>query len=71
MYIKVLAFPDSKKEFVEKDGEVYRIWIRQSAERNQANKRILEIVKSLPEAEGRRVKMVNGHKASRKLFEII
>ena len=70
MYIKVLAFPDSKKELVEKDGDMYRVWVRQPAERNEANKRILEVVRSLPEASGKRVKMVNGHKASRKLFEV-
>lgn len=72
MYLKVTVSADSKKEKAEfiKDGQ-YKISVKEPAENNLANKRVLEIVKSLPEAEGRVVKMVSGHQKPAKTFQIL
>lgn len=72
MYLKVTVTANSKKEKVEfiKEGQ-YKISVKEPAENNLANKRVLEIVKSLPEAEGRAIKIVSGHQKSAKKFEIL
>jgi uncharacterized protein YggU (UPF0235/DUF167 family) len=80
MYIKVTVFPDFKKELVEKlpppltppqaGGELihYKMYIRQPAERGQANKRVLEILqKDFP---GKRIRIVNGALTMKKLIEV-
>jgi uncharacterized protein YggU (UPF0235/DUF167 family) len=71
MYLKVTVAADSKKEKVEfiKEGR-YKISVKEPAENNLANKRVLEIIKSLPEAEGKVVRMVSGHQKPTKKFEI-
>ena len=72
MYIKVTVFPDFKKELVEKtfDGEKwnYKMYIREAAERGQANKKVISILeKDFP---GKRVKIVTGALSTKKLIQI-
>jgi uncharacterized protein YggU (UPF0235/DUF167 family) len=71
MYLKVTVAADSKKEKVEfiKEGQ-YKISVKEPAENNLANKRVLEIIKSLPEAEDKVVRLVSGHQKPAKKFEI-
>jgi len=73
MYIKVTVFPDFKKELIEKEENSdsswnYKMYIRQPAERGQANKRVLEILqKDFP---GKRIRIVNGALTMKKLIEV-
>ena len=69
MHIKVKAHPDSKKEAVKKiSAERLSICVREPAEDNRANARILEIVRSLyPKSK---VRMISGHRAAHKIFEV-
>jgi uncharacterized protein (TIGR00251 family) len=70
MYIKVIVFPDSKREFVEERAQdTLAIWIRQSAQRGEANKRVLAILSE--RFPGRQIKIVNGHLGPRKLIQIV
>lgn len=69
MYVKVTVFPDFKKELIEKtQPDQYKMYIRQAAERGQANKRVLEILQK--EFPAKRIRIVNGALSSKKLIEI-
>jgi uncharacterized protein YggU (UPF0235/DUF167 family) len=73
MYIKATIFPDFKKEHIEKeennDGSWnYKMYIRQPAERGQANKRVLEILQT--DFPGKRIRIVNGALTMKKLIEV-
>lgn len=72
MYLKATVIADSKVEKIEKiKDEVYKIFVKQPAENNLANKRVLEIVKNFPECVGKRVKIISGHQKSSKKFEVM
>jgi len=48
MFIKIKATAGSKKEKIEKKSDdLYLISVREEAEQNMANKRILEIMRAL------------------------
>jgi uncharacterized protein YggU (UPF0235/DUF167 family) len=69
MYIKVRVKAGQRSEEVikEKDDH-FIISIREKAERNQANKRILEIIKNL--FPGKTVRIINGHQSPSKLLAV-
>ena len=69
MFIKVKAHPESKKEKVTwiSDNSL-EIYVKEKAERNEANNRIWEIVASL--FSDKRLKMIVGHKTQNKIFEV-
>lgn len=66
MYIKVRVITDAPKEVVQKEADDhYVVYIREPAERGLANKRILEIIRSIyPHMP---VRIVNGHHSPSKL----
>ena len=69
MYIKIKATAGSKKEKVEKKSEdLYHISVKEEAERNMANKRILEIMRSLYPNQS--VKLVKGQRSPAKMVEV-
>lgn len=72
MYIKVTVFPDFKKEKIEivttQDGPVYKMYIREPAERGQANKRVLEVLQK--DYPNKRIRIVSGALSTKKLIEI-
>ena len=69
VHIKIHAKPSSKKEIVTKiSNDRYDISVKESAENNCANKRILEIVHSLyPKSV---VRIVSGHHSSSKMVSV-
>jgi uncharacterized protein YggU (UPF0235/DUF167 family) len=68
-HIKIAAYPDSPKEAVKKLApDRISIHTKELAEGNMANKRILEIVRSL--YPGARIRMVSGHHAPHKIVSI-
>lgn len=70
MYIHVKVHPGSKKEHLEKLKEDhFEIWVKEPAERNLANKRVLEIVRQIfPEAK--RVRIISGAQSPSKLISV-
>ena len=71
MYIKVKVQAGAKKEDIKKRSkESYLISVRQKAERNQANKRVIEIIASLFNVSAKSVRIINGHQSPSKLISI-
>jgi len=71
MYIKVRAIAGSKKEevVIEKPN-YFKIFVREKAERNEANDRIVELVARQYGVATNKVKIVNGHHSPSKLLSI-
>ena len=79
MYIKVRVYPKSKKESFVKiadpnlpDGQCnkFEIKVKEKAERNLANKRVIELVAEHFEIEPKKVKIVSGHHSPSKMLSV-
>ena len=69
MYIHVKVTAGAKEEKVEKKSDTqFVISVREDAERNMANKRIVEIFRGLFNTG--KVRIINGHHSSSKLLSI-
>lgn len=71
MYIKVRVVVNAKEEKVtRKDSETFLISVRQKAERNMANRRVVEIVAhELGIAVGK-VRIISGHQSPSKIVSV-
>jgi len=68
-HIKVKVLPDSKKDFVEKLNEdKYKVYIREPAKDNRANKALLKIMAEEIEVEQRKLRIISGHKYLNKIL---
>ncbi len=69
MYIKLKVTAGAKRELVTKmTPDHFEVHVREVAEMNRANKRILEIFRhTFPE---RRVRMISGHHSAHKILSI-
>jgi len=71
MYIKVKVFPKSKKEsFVVISENKFEIKVKEKAERNSANKRVVELIAEYFEIEQKKVKIVSGHHSPSKMLSV-
>ncbi len=71
MYIKVKAFPKSKQEEIKEVAEGrFEIKVKEKAEKNLANQRIIEIVASHFKVDKKDVRIINGHHHQSKLLSI-
>ena len=71
MYIKVIAKTQAKKEsIVVKSKDHFLISVKEKAERNMANKRIIEILAEYFKIPKGKVRIVNGHHHPHKLIFI-
>ena len=71
MYIKVVAITGAKKEkFLEKSANHFEISVKEKAERNLANNRILEILSLKFKVGKGKVRIINGHRHPHKLILI-
>lgn len=71
MYIRVEVIAGARREIIKKTGsDSYSISVREKAERNLANRRILELVSK--EFHGQRVmaKIVSGHHSPNKIISV-
>jgi len=69
MYVKVKVEANSKKEKFEKiDDDTYKIQVREKAERNLANIRVLELLSSNLAIEKKRIKIITGHHSPNKIL---
>ncbi len=67
MYIKVRVITDAPKEVVQKNEDgIIEMYIREPAERNLANKRVLEIIRSMHPNQA--VRMIKGHHSPSKMI---
>jgi uncharacterized protein YggU (UPF0235/DUF167 family) len=70
-YIHVKVTARARKEVVErKDEDHFLISVREKAERNMANTRVLELVAEHFKVPVSRVRIINGHQHSSKLLII-
>ncbi|MEA2112411.1 MAG: DUF167 domain-containing protein [Patescibacteria group bacterium] len=71
MYIKVRAFPKSKHEDLKevKEGK-FEIRVKEKAERNLANQRIIEMLAQYFKVGEDDIKIINGHHHPSKLISI-
>lgn len=71
MYIRVRALPNSKKESIAKDGENrFIVCVKEPAEGNRANRRIIELVALELGMPAKVVRMIAGATSNTKLFSI-
>lgn len=71
MLIKVKVHPDShkeKKEFVEPDKLL--LWVREPAQNNLANLRVVKMVAEHFKIESKKVRIISGHHRSSKIVEV-
>ena len=72
MYIKVKVVPGAKREKVSKiKDNTYNICVKELAERNLANNRVREILANEFRVSVNKIKIINGHHSSIKMFSII
>lgn len=71
MYVRILVHPGAKKERVLQESESeYTISVREKAERNMANRRVIEIIADELRVPENRVKIISGHRSPRKIISI-
>lgn len=71
MYIRVKVSPSSKREIFKKVNEDhFEISVKEKAERNLANNRIVEIFADYFHVVKGKVRIINGHRSSTKLLII-
>lgn len=71
MYVKVRVVAGSKKEEVTLEKpNYYKIFVREKAERNMANKRILEIIAREYSVKPAQVRIISGHHSPSKLLSV-
>ncbi|PIR68213.1 hypothetical protein COU49_02625 [Candidatus Nomurabacteria bacterium CG10_big_fil_rev_8_21_14_0_10_35_16] len=69
MYLKVNVLAGAKKEsFIKKSKDHFSISVKEKAERNMANVRVLELVAGYFGVTKNKVRIVNGHKHPSKLL---
>jgi len=70
MYLRVEVMPGAKKESLKKDGEKWRISVREPAEQNRANKRVCELIAYELSVSVAQVRILTGHHARGKMISI-
>jgi uncharacterized protein YggU (UPF0235/DUF167 family) len=71
MYIKVRVLANQRKEKIEiLKEDTFKLWLKEKAERNLANTRVLEIISEHFKVPQGKVKIVNGHNSPSKLMAI-
>jgi len=71
MYVKVRVYPKSKKEEIKKiKDNRFEIKVKEKAERNMANNRVLEIIAEKFSVDRKKVKIVNGHQSPSKMLSV-
>ena len=68
-YLKIKVITDARSEKVEKiSDEEWKLWTKKPAENNQANERIMELVRE--EYPDEPVQMIKGHRTPSKIVSI-
>lgn len=71
MYIKIIAHVNSKKEEIKEIKEAhFEIWLKEKAEKNMANKKIIQILADFFKISAKNIRIVNGHHHPHKLLVV-
>lgn len=71
MYVKVRVIAGAKKETVEEvSAGHFKISVREPAERNLANRRIVELVAAHYKLSPKQVRIISGHTSPSKILSI-
>ena len=71
MYIKIVAKTGAKKEsLTQKSKDHFEISVKEKAERNMANDKIIELVSLYFKVPIRKVRIINGHHHPHKLLVV-
>jgi uncharacterized protein YggU (UPF0235/DUF167 family) len=71
MYVRVVAYPGSKKEKVTCIGEQrYEIMVKEPAKQNLANNRIRALVAQLYGKAISETRIISGHQTARKIISV-
>ncbi|MBS3913727.1 MAG: DUF167 domain-containing protein [Bacteroidetes bacterium] len=71
MYLKVSVIAGARKEtFEQKSKDHFKISVKEKAERNMANTRIIELVAEHFKVHANKVRIINGHHHPSKLLSV-
>ena len=71
MYIRIKVIPGAKKELYKQTGDfTYEISVKEKAERNMANRRVMEILALHLGKKQSDFKLVSGHHTRTKMFSV-
>lgn len=71
MYVEVLTIPGAKKEKVEAVSDKrWRLSVKEPAERNLANVRVVEIIAEAYNVSRGKVHIVTGHHSRKKVLDV-
>ncbi len=71
MYVRVVVYPGGKKEVIVQTGDHrYEIRVKEPAERNLANSRVIEMIALAYSVNPKTVRIVSGHHTSRKILSL-
>lgn len=71
MYIRVRVVPDSRREKFTKTGErEFAALVREPAERNLANRRVVALVAEHFGVSPRKARLVSGHRSPTKIIDV-
>ena len=71
MYVKVRVIAGAKKEeIIMEKPNYFKIFVREKAERNEANSRVLELVARKYGTTINKIRIINGHQSPSKLLSI-
>ena len=69
MYVKLHVVNNTKKEKLEKISEDhFEVWVKEKAERNMANRRVIEIMKE--HFNTGKIKIISGHHSPSKIISV-
>ncbi|MDO8493695.1 MAG: DUF167 domain-containing protein [bacterium] len=72
MYIKVRVYPGAKKERFKKNKEdSFEVDVREKAEMNMANKRVVALLAENLNFPINKIRLVSGHHSPSKIFNIM
>ncbi len=71
MYVSVRVVAKAKQEKVEElpQGRL-KIWVKEPAERNLANRRVTELVAGHLELPLAKIRLISGHRSPSKIFSV-
>ncbi|MDO8474081.1 MAG: DUF167 domain-containing protein [bacterium] len=71
MYVKVRVIAGAKKEFIEEvSAGHFKLSVREPAERNLANRRVVELVAAHYKLPPKQVRIISGHTSPSKILSI-
>ncbi|MFA6415989.1 MAG: DUF167 domain-containing protein [Candidatus Paceibacterota bacterium] len=71
MYLKIRAVPDAKKDLIEVlSADTWKVSVKDPAERNLANQKIIELVAVKLGLTVKQVRIVSGHQSPSKILSL-